>query len=125
MLTDMRGLAYVGGTEVFAIPGIVPGAQPSTGLGQLGPVLDMPAMDRRETCRTEQATVLMADDGANTDWSVRRSKRRRANFRYIQPPQVCKTSKRINIGCFALIRRHARCGVTLQVLDGHKALAVR
>src|SRR6266702_3654844 len=84
----------------------------------------MPAMDRREADRAEMQTMLVTHDRADGYGRVGWAKRRGADRRYVHPAELREAGKRVEIGGLALIRRHARGGVALQVLNRYKALSM-
>ena len=121
----MSGLAQIGGANILARLRIIPGTGPGTGIDESGAMRLVPILHRGAAGGTEMRAEFAADDGAEGNRRVGRAERGGANITQCRAAQFGKAGEDVDVGGLALIGRHAAGGVTLGMLDGDIALAMR
>src|SRR6185437_2270518 len=121
MLAHRETFACHGG--VHALPGTreVASALPQADVLEYGAVASRPVVHRRGPYRVEQLATREARETAEAHRRIRHTERREADLRHWLVELARDDRERVDVGRFALVRRHPGGGVALDVLDGAKA----
>jgi hypothetical protein len=110
---------------VLARLGEIPGAPPERDILERRAMLGCPVVDRRFAHGIEQNIARRTNQRAERDRRIGRSRRRRPHFRNWLFHRSSDQADGVHVRRLALVGRHARRRVALDVLDRFEALAQR
>ncbi len=123
MIAHGNALAVDRCVHVLAGLWIVPGAFPLADILELRALCSVPCMHGCAARRIEQVMAGVVHDRAESDWRERRAERGQAHGRDRPIQRLRGDCQTMQVGCLALVRRHAVGGEALDVLDRMHAFA--